>query len=669
MNRLWCAGDYVVMMREDGAWKKFMIPGIDVASLQLSRGLVVLPHGEVLYGISDRLFAFNAGRDGFEEILHPSGAVLKLLGQFNDGAAAVQILAKADDGHNFALASYDGKEFRPVNCPGLDIGSLGAINFLYTAKNGDLWVGGTSGLARFRQQKWQTFLQADGVLSLVELARGKIWVGGRNQIHQIDGQKLQLVRSEFDEVRAITESRDGSIWVATGRGLYRFYKNSWLLSGEREGLPISTSYDVFEDHGGELWAGTSRGVSLFHPDADVDPPRTTVTRDTPKAGSPLNEVSFNVQGLDRWRITQGPRMLFAYELDDREWTPYAKLNHIEFQELTPGSHELKVRAMDMNGNEELKPVALGFVIPAPWYREPRLVVISAGALVLILIFAGLAINRHRALVRSYARVEVIVQQRTHDLEQANRELLHSQKMTALGTLAAGIAHDFNSILSVIKGSVQIIEKNLAEPEKVLSRTGRMATVIHQAESLIQAMLGYSRDENLATAECDVNAAVEEALQLLDESFLRNVNAELALDPARPIVGGSPELVAQILSNLIINSADAMDGRGTIKLRTGQLASAPPGLVRSPAPASAYAFIAVEDHGCGMQPEVLSRIFEPFFTSKALSTRQGTGLGLYMVFEFSKNLGAGLHVESTPGRGSIFTLIIPLAGKTRPASAN
>ena len=197
----------------------------------------------------------------------------------------------------------------------------------------------------------------------------------------------------------------------------------------------------------------------------------------------------------------------------------------------------------------------------------------------------------------------------------------------------------------------------------------MATVIHQAESLVHAMLGYSRDDHLDAAECDVNAAVEEALQLLDESFLRNVNAELALDPAQPIVRGSPELVAQILSNLIINAADAMDGKGTIQLRTGQLSAAPANFVLSPAPASGYAFIAVKDHGCGIQPEILPRIFEPFFTSKALSTRHGTGLGLYMVFEFSKSLDAGLQVESTPGKGSMFTLIIPLVGATRPASAN
>ena len=667
-NRLWCTCDSMVMALENDAWKKYLLPGVDVGAPQVSKRLVILRDGHVLYGFNSRLFGFSAARGGFEEILHPSGARLKLLGQLKDGAAAVQVLGRAGNETNYALAHYNGKEFRPSNSDGLEPALLGALNSLYTAKNGDLWVGGASGLARFRRQKWQTFPQADGVFSLVELEGGIMWFGGRNKIQQFDGKTWQVVQSDFDRVNAMVQSRDGSIWVAVGIGLYRFYKNSWVYNAQRDGLPTSTINDIFEDHGGQLWAATALGVRLFHPSTDLDPPRTTVTPNKSNAKAPLNEASFTMQGRDRWRFTLDGRLLFAYQLDDAVWTPYARRTQITFHDLTPGHHQLRVRAMDANGNEEVNPASLGFVIPRPWYREPRLQIVLVVALALVVFFAGLAINRHKELARSYARVEVIVKQRTQELEQAHRELLHSQKMTALGTLAAGIAHDFNSILSVIKGSVQIIDKNLADPGKISSRTNRITTVIHQAESLVRAMLNYSRSAEPATAECDLNAAVEESLLLLDESLLRDIQVELALDAARPNVRGSPELVQQILSNLIINASDAMAGHGTIWLRTGQLSSAPAGLLLSPRSAPAYGFIAVEDHGCGIEPEILPRIFEPFFTRKALSTRRGTGLGLYMVFEVAKNLGAGLWVESTPGRGSTFTLIIPLAGISRLASA-
>src|SRR5439155_11703297 len=139
-----------------------------------------------------------------------------------------------------------------------------------------------------------------------------------------------------------------------------------------------------------------------------------------------------------------------------EWSAFQELPTASFTDLPAGKHYFQVRAMDRNGNVEAKPVQLDFTVIAPWYKEKRLVLISVAGVGVALFFAGLAFNRHRRLLLSYAEVERKVAQRTHELEIANRELVHSQKMNALGTLAAGIAHDFNNILSIIKGSAQII---------------------------------------------------------------------------------------------------------------------------------------------------------------------------------------------------------------------
>jgi signal transduction histidine kinase len=113
-----------------------------------------------------------------------------------------------------------------------------------------------------------------------------------------------------------------------------------------------------------------------------------------------------------------------------------------------------------------------------------------------------------------------------------------------------------------------------------------------------------------------------------------------------------------LTNLILNASDAMSGKGTIILRSGTMEELPEGLVLKPAAAERYVYIAVQDSGCGIAPETLSRIFEPFFTTKSFSSRRGTGLGLSMVYEFAKELGVGLRVESVQGQGSTFTLILP-----------
>jgi signal transduction histidine kinase len=123
---------------------------------------------------------------------------------------------------------------------------------------------------------------------------------------------------------------------------------------------------------------------------------------------------------------------------------------------------------------------------------------------------------------------------------------------------------------------------------------------------------------------------------------------------------SKGVIHQILLNLILNAVDASEGEGTIVLRTRVLNDPGVGLPLAPSPAASYLAIDVVDRGVGIAPEVLPRIFEPFYTTKGFSSRRGTGLGLSMVYELAKGLGYGLAVQSKVGEGSTFTLLAPLA---------
>src|SRR4029077_10958524 len=169
-----------------------------------------------------------------------------------------------------------------------------------------------------------------------------------------------------------------------------------------------------------------------------------------------------------------------------------------------------------------QPASLEFVVLIPWYRESRLVFISAAGGAAPLVFAALAFNRQRPSRPCYREVEKKVAQRTLELERANRELLHSQKMNALGTLAAGIAHDFNNILSIIKGSAQIIEENLDDSKKIGTRVERIKTVVEQGAGIVKAMLGFSRESDQQAGRCDLNEAVKDTIKLLGDRFLREV---------------------------------------------------------------------------------------------------------------------------------------------------
>jgi signal transduction histidine kinase len=232
-------------------------------------------------------------------------------------------------------------------------------------------------------------------------------------------------------------------------------------------------------------------------------------------------------------------------------------------------------------------------------------------------------------------------------------------MNALGTLAAGVAHDFNNILSIIKGSAQIIEDNLDNRNKVRLRVNRIKTVVEQGAGIVKAMLGFSRASDQQLTLCDANAVVNETIQLLGDRFLREVRIQFQSTARLPEVPGSKEFIQQILLNFIFNAVESLGDRREVILQTGRTGKLPSNLVLPPATASAYVCLAVKDFGCGIPPEILPRVFEPFFTTKAFSSRRGTGLGLSMVYELARKMGAGLAVESTVGRGSVFTLILPV----------
>ncbi len=492
------------------------------------------------------------------------------------------------------------------------------------------------------------------------MSNNVIWFGCRDRVVEYDGRGWRSVRGNLDRVNSMMQSRDGTIWVATANGLYRHRRGVWLANGLEEGLPSMAIYRVFEDKQGQIWAGTARGLSLFRPDADRDPPLPRIENpDSLQQVTSDDPITIQFSGSDKWKYTAADRLLFSWRMDEGKWTTFHSINSATFRRLGAGMHQFDVRALDRNFNESEQISMVSISVITPWYEDSRTRVIALLGLVMVLFFAGVAINRHRHLVQSYAAVEKMVTRRTQELQLANQQLLHSQKMTALGTLAAGIAHDFNNILSIIKGSAQIIEGNLDDKEKIKTRVDRISTVVDQGAGIIRAMLGYSRQGDNQVGPFDVNPVIEETITLLGDRFLREV--PVRFEPAAPLppVHGARELVQQMVLNLILNAADAIGKHGEISLRTGETKQLPERLVLRPATATDYVFIRVEDNGIGIAPEHLERIFEPFFTTKSFSSRRGTGLGLSMVYEFAREQNFGLAVQSELKKGSAFLIFIPV----------
>lgn len=663
---LWfVAGEGLVENRE-GAWSDHPWPDDLEAGLQTVDRLHRLSDGRIALAAEDQVWLFDPLQEHFQQVHHPDGRRLrKVLQQTADGALIIHTLQPGNGEGTGTLERYDGTAFTPwPEAPPLpDFGRH--LHFLARAANGDLWLGGSAGPALWRDGQWYRFGHADGyaddgAMGWIELPDGRIWCGGLARLSEFDGRRWTTIRSGLDRLGTLAPGIDGSLWLATGSGLHRHFNGHWIQIDVPEGLPASTVHCLLVDRRGRIWAGTSRGLSLHHPRADIDPP-ITLEPTWESVRDPRSDTTIRVsfQGRDKWRFTPDDRLLYSYRLDEGEWSAFLPDPSAVLPDLAPGRRRLEVRAMDRNWNIQHQPTSIELMLVLPWYRETRVVYIGIVALLAVAASLALAIHQHLKLRRSYAEVGRQVAQRTAELEHATEALAQSQKMTALGTLTAGIAHDFNNLLSIIKGSAQIIAANLDKPDKVRARLDRIQATVNQAGSVIHAMLGFGRTGDRRPVLCEANRLVDDTLDLLGDRFRREIQVSRHLAPDLPPVRTVPDLIRQALLNLILNAAESMRGSGEITLTTRLLTAPDPDLTLAPAAAPAYAEIAVHDRGCGIAPEIRSRIFEPFFTTKAFSSRHGTGLGLYMVYEFAREMGLGLRVQSRPGEGSTFALLLPV----------
>ncbi len=611
----------------------------------------------------------------FEPILVPDVLQVHVVGALRNGSVCAWF-EHADKALPLDLRTYTGREFVSIPLPE-SAAVHGDVTFVREASNGDLWVclGPTLLWVRRAAGTVEHFgpengLRTERIYALAEVGDGRIWCGTASRIYEFRGQRWEPILNTVDRITGITVGQ-GTIWVSTLSGIQRFQENSWLVQSSSEGLPPGAVYNVRISPGGEVWAATTRGVFVYHADADAEPPRAFPPildgLEKPIAGEP---TLVRFRGQDRWDYTVASDLLFSYRLDEGSWTPFSNVTARVFQNLSSGNHVIEALAMDRNGNKSRTAGRLEFAVIVPWIRDPRLLSVSALALSLTLVLAGLAVNRHFQLKRSYARVEQMVAERTKELERANQELLHGQKMRALGTMAAGIAHDFNNILSIIKGSAQIIENNVGDPEKIRTRVSRIQTVVDQGTGIVKALLGLGRREEKDLADCDIAQLLHDTRKLLSDRFPESVQFQINAAEDLPLVRCSPDVLQQILLNLILNAVEAMHNEGVVELTASFTHALPPKPVLEPESAGesgpGFVVVAVIDQGGGIAAENLSRIFEPFFTTKAFSTRRGTGLGLSMVYELAKAQGYGLAVETRLGLGSSFSILLPLH-PVQPAS--
>jgi two-component system NtrC family sensor kinase len=238
-------------------------------------------------------------------------------------------------------------------------------------------------------------------------------------------------------------------------------------------------------------------------------------------------------------------------------------------------------------------------------------------------------------------------------EQAEAALRRAQTLEAVGQLTAGVAHDFNNLLQAIRSGLYLLSPRVPESSRKVLDASLQA--VDRGAKLVRQLMVFSRREALEPRPVDVRALIAGVGELLQKAVGAPVAIETAIDPDIAPALVDPTQAELAMLNLAINARDAMPQGGTLTIGARNASLAEP---QGAAPAGDYVVLSVSDTGMGMPPEVLERVLEPFFTTKAVG--KGTGLGLSMVHGFVTQSGGDLRIESRPGRGTVVSLWLPRA---------
>jgi signal transduction histidine kinase len=239
-----------------------------------------------------------------------------------------------------------------------------------------------------------------------------------------------------------------------------------------------------------------------------------------------------------------------------------------------------------------------------------------------------------------------------ELRHLQDELIRSERMAAVGQLAAGLSHEIDNPIGIILGFAELLAADMPEDDP---RREDLQTIIDESrrcKRIVRGLLDFSRPPVLGVVPTDVNDVVRATLGAAESQRLfKGVTVRTELADGMPALTADPDRLRQVFMNLLINAAQAMDGEGSIDVVTGY------------DPETGVVGITFADTGPGIKDTDLDRVFEPFFTTKRPG--EGTGLGLAICKRLLEEQGGTITVESEPGHGAFFTVTLPVAGRPGP----
>ena len=272
-----------------------------------------------------------------------------------------------------------------------------------------------------------------------------------------------------------------------------------------------------------------------------------------------------------------------------------------------------------------------------------------------------SLEYHKLLRDQNSLLEKKVEERTKALARSESQLQQVMKLQAIGTLAGGIAHDFNNILFPIVGYTELTLDDVPEGSQASQNLREVLKAANRAKELVQQILTFSRQNGQERKPLKVQSLIKEALKLLRATIPSTIEIKSAIEDECGFVEGDPTQIHQVIMNLCTNAYHALQdtdtgGKIEVSLKEVQLGYDET-LLKSGMDIGRHLELIVKDNGHGMPPQVMERIFEPYFTTKEQG--KGTGLGLSVIHGIIKNHGGDITVHSEPGSGATFSVYLPI----------
>lgn len=529
-----------------------------------------------------------------------------------------------------------------------------------------IWIASNDGLTGYSENKIVNFNTENGMPSNIIYDvllddNGTLWMPSENSILSV----------QLDELEQAANNPKAEIKVRQYDKSYGM-KNSNCL-----GAVLS-----YTDSQGSFWIPTLGGIVRLIPHEVKDPnfnPKTIIENIYADNDRVLiKEQTIIPAGTDRLLIdftgisyTQTDLLQFRYRLEpfDEEWVYALEDRNGLYTNLAPGNYTFQLQT-GIDDNFFTDVLSQELIIEAAWWQTAWAKILFGFSIALITLFIYWL--RLRSLTSNNLRLEETVSERTNALEQQKQELkkainqlknaqeqmIQSDKMASLGILAAGVAHEINNPLNFIQGGVEGLEQTLKRSRKIKKEEyaellKAIKEGISRASTIVLSLNEFSHSSDKKLEPCDIYHLIDNCLTMIRYRLKTGIELQKEFENTEALVMGNNGKLHQAFLNIITNSIQAIDKKGSIIIRTKIIDN--------------HISIEFVDSGHGIKPENLKKITEPFFSTK--EPGKGTGLGLSITYAIITEHGGSLQYSSEWGKGTTATITLPLIQSNSKTTKN